>query len=313
MHVAEKLEALWKLVCCHYDIGLLNKVGSQVDRFVEVFLANVLYLLVVPICWVHIWAEVFPAQCFLILRNQVKIFLASEFCHCARSLINYWIFHSHILIRVVKNLFIMITSLDFWLSLRGRIICLSSWRFSTFLSFLHFFFMIKIFYNIFYILVGCSCSWRRKWVLSALWPSQGRDIKACDFLLSRNLWLVVPPVILNQNNDKALWNQANNLASHVDDWNGVEVILNNFRETLHSADTLNYFNLLVYFRQDISHIEILVLLWQVIPEERHLLCPDCVIVEWSIASLRYTERNSNTKKHRQEVVDWLSSLKHDNC
>ena len=86
-------------------------------------------------------------------------------------------------------------------------------------------------------------------------------------------------MILNQNNDKALWNQANNLASHVDDWNGVEVILNNFRETIHSADTLNYFNLLVYFRQDISHIDILVLLWQVIPEKRHLLCSDCVIVE----------------------------------
>ena len=50
MHMSEKFEAFWQLICREDNIRLLDEVRSQVDCLVVVLLNNVLDFLEFPIC-----------------------------------------------------------------------------------------------------------------------------------------------------------------------------------------------------------------------------------------------------------------------
>ena len=126
--------------------------------------------------------------------------------------------------------------------------------------------------------------------------------------------LIVPPVVLDEHDDEALGDQANDAAGHVDHRDRVERHLAYLMETLHGADRLNDFHLgafgVLHVKQ-LLHTDVLIHFWHVVSQERHLLSTDGVVVETPVAGARHREGDSDGEQRGQEVVDGLRRLEHD--
>ena len=71
-----------------------------------------------------------------------------------------------------------------------------------------------------------------------------RQIYLSSFITITDCLLIVKHMIFQKNNDELDWNQADDAASHVDNWNRVEARIAYFCESLNKADTLNNLNFL---------------------------------------------------------------------
>ena len=78
--------------------------------------------------------------------------------------------------------------------------------------------------------------------------------------------MLIPRVVFHQYYDEIGGYKPNDLASHVDDWSGVESHLADFTKSLHCADTLNYLNILRYLVQQLLDSYFPVCLWHMVPE-----------------------------------------------
>ena len=79
-----------------------------------------------------------------------------------------------------------------------------------------------------------------------------------------NLLLIVPPVVLNENDNERLRDEADDPACHVDHRDRVEVQFTDLGESLDLADALNHMNLLLTLVQQLLHSDIEVTLGHVI-------------------------------------------------
>ena len=91
--------------------------------------------------------------------------------------------------------------------------------------------------------------------------------------------------MLNQSDYEVGWDESNDSTGHVHDWNGAEAHLQDFLQALDLTYTLDDFNLLRVSLKHILHPNIHVCLRHVIPQQWHLLRPDGVVVQTTIAGL----------------------------
>ena len=91
-------------------------------------------------------------------------------------------------------------------------------------------------------------------------------------------------VVLDKYDDKVLRDHSDDSTGHVHHWDRGELIVENLGETLHLAYTFDDLHLLRSLLQEILDAELFVLERHMIPEQWHLLSPDRVFVETSVAS-----------------------------
>ena len=76
--------------------------------------------------------------------------------------------------------------------------------------------------------------------------------------------LIIPPVVLNENDDEGLWDEADDSTCHVNHWDRVEVHAADLDESLDLAHALNHVDLLFSLVQQLLHSDIEVTLRHVV-------------------------------------------------
>ena len=98
------------------------------------------------------------------------------------------------------------------------------------------------------------------------------------------LFLIIPIVVLDKYDDKVLRDHSNDSTGHVHHWDRRKLIVEDLSETPHLAYTFDDLHLLRSLLEEILDTKIFVFERHMISEQWHLLSPDRVFVETSVAS-----------------------------
>lgn len=118
-------------------------------------------------------------------------------------------------------------------------------------------------------------------------------------------------MLFDQHNDEVGRDETNDSTGHIDDWDSAEAKRAHFLQTIDLAHALHNFNLLRVPLKQVLNADVFVRLWQVIPQQWHLLHSNGIVVQTAVARFGNTEGDSDGEQRRKEVIDTLSRLQHD--